>query len=99
MYHNRRPSPVAPEDMAYCSDLYELLASVDILMISIPLSAATRGFIGEKEIRHMKKGSIIVNTARGPVVDEEAMIRALQDGHVSSPGSTSWKRPQRPRPS
>ncbi|RSH92011.1 hypothetical protein EHS25_009382 [Saitozyma podzolica] len=86
MYHNRRPSPVAPEDMAYCSDLYELLASVDILMISIPLSAATRGFIGEKEIRHMKKGSIIINTARGPVVDEEAMIRALQDGHLGSVG-------------
>jgi lactate dehydrogenase-like 2-hydroxyacid dehydrogenase len=94
MYHNRRPSPVAPEDVTYCSDLYELLASVDVLMISIPLSAATRGFIGEKEIRHMKKGSIIVNTARGPVVDEEAMIRALQDGHVSSPGSTSWKKPE-----
>ncbi|KAG1828556.1 hypothetical protein EV424DRAFT_1536569 [Suillus variegatus] len=42
--------------------------------------------VGEKEIRTMKKGSIIVNTARGKVVDEEAMIRALEDGHLSSVG-------------
>jgi phosphoglycerate dehydrogenase-like enzyme len=39
--------------------------------------------IGTKEIGLMRKGSIIVNTARGPVIDEEAMILALQNGHVS----------------
>ena len=83
LYHNRRPSADAAPDTTYCASLDELLATVDVLMISIPLSAATRGLIGEKQIRTMKRGSIIVNTARGPVVDEEAMIRALQDGHVS----------------
>lgn len=82
-YHNRRKSSTAADDVTYCEDLYEMLGKVDVLMISIPLSDATRGFVGEKEIRAMKKGSIIVNTARGPIVDEEAMIKALQDGHVS----------------
>ena len=81
-YHNRKPSLEAPSGITYCPDLYDMLGRIDILMVSIPLNASTRGFIGEKEIRAMKKGSIIVNTARGPIIDEEAMIKALQDGHV-----------------
>lgn len=86
LYHNRRPSADAAPDTTYCASLDEMLAQVDVLMISIPLSASTRGLIGEKQIRTMKRGSIIVNTARGPIVDEEAMIRALQDGHLASAG-------------
>ncbi|WWC72809.1 uncharacterized protein I206_106773 [Kwoniella pini CBS 10737] len=86
LYHNRKPNALAPSDVEYIADLYELLGKVDVLMVSIPLSDKTRGFIGEKEIRAMKKGSIIVNTARGPIIDEEAMIEALQDGHLGSVG-------------
>lgn len=56
------------------------LGKVDVLMVSIPLSEKTLGFLCEKGIRNMKRGSIIVNTARGPIIDEEAMIRALLDG-------------------
>lgn len=56
------------------------LGKVDVLMVSILLSEKTLGFLCEKEIRNMKRGSIIVNTARGPIIDEEAMIRALLDG-------------------
>ncbi|WWC64962.1 uncharacterized protein I303_107576 [Kwoniella dejecticola CBS 10117] len=86
VYHNRKPNALAPPDVKYIADLYDMLGQVDVLMVSIPLSEKTRGFIGEKEIRAMKKGSIIVNTARGPVIDEEAMIKALQDGHLGSVG-------------
>jgi glyoxylate reductase len=82
-YHNRNPNKLAPSDIEYCSDLYDMLKKVDVLSVHIPLSPKTKGFIGDKEIRTMKKGSIIVNTARGAVIDEEAMIKALQDGHVS----------------
>jgi len=82
LYHNRRQSSVAPSDVGYVADLYDLLRDVDVLLVSIPLNDATRRFIGEKEIRSMKRGSIIINTARGPIIDEEAMIGALQDGHV-----------------
>lgn len=84
LYHNRRRSPSASDDVEYIEDLYEMLRRLDVLMISIPLSKSTEGLIGEKEIRAMKRGSIIVNTARGPIIDEEAMIFALEDGHVSS---------------
>lgn len=83
LYHNRKPSPKATPDMEYVSDLNEFLSRVDLLSIHMPLSPATTGFIGEKEIRIMKKGSRIVNTARGKVIDEEALIKALEDGHVS----------------
>jgi glyoxylate reductase len=83
VYHNRKVNKDAPSDVTYVKDLYEMLKQVDVLYLSLPLNANTKGFIGDKEIRTMKKGSIIVNTARGGVIDEEAMIKALQDGHVS----------------
>jgi glyoxylate reductase len=84
LYHNRRESSAAPPDVYYVSDLYDMLRQVDVLLVSIPLNEATRGLVGAREIRAKKKGSIIINTARGPVIDEEAMIAALEDGHVSS---------------
>lgn len=84
VYHNRKPSPKAPSHFKYYGDLEEMLRAVDVLSVHIPLSKATEKRVGEKEIRAMKKGSIIINTARGKVIDEEAMIKALQDGHVSS---------------
>jgi hypothetical protein len=52
--------------------------------IHVPLNENTVHLVDEKAIRTMKKGSIIINTARGKVIDEEALIRALEDGHVSS---------------
>lgn len=52
--------------------------------IHVPLNENTVHLVDEKTIRTMKKGSIIINTARGKVVDEDALIRALEDGHVSS---------------
>ena len=83
LYHNRNPSPKATPDMEYVQDLYDFLGRVDLLSVHMPLSPKTTGFIGEKEIRTMRKGSRIVNTARGNVIEEEALLKALQDGHVS----------------
>jgi glyoxylate reductase len=83
IYHNRRISPLAPQDVEYCDDMYEMLGRVDVLTVNVPLNAGTRGLLGRKEIRSMKRGSIIINTARGAIIDEEEMILALQDGHVS----------------
>jgi glyoxylate reductase len=83
LYHNRNPSPTAPKDATYVKDLYEMLGQVDILSIHMPLNANTKHFMGEKELKAMKKGSIIVNTARGGVIDQQALIKVLQDGHVS----------------
>lgn len=82
-YYSRKPSPNAPEWIEYCNSMEDLLRKSDVLSLHIPLKAETEGLIGEKEIRTLKKGSVIINTARGKVIDEDALIRALKDGHVS----------------
>ena len=84
LYHNRRCRTDAPEWCEYVETLEELCKQVDVLSVHVPLCEETKGMIGEREIRAMKRGSVLANTARGGVVDEEAMIRALEarDGHV-----------------
>ena len=83
LYHNRNKVQDAPEWLEYFEDVEEMLAQTDVLSVHVPLREDTVGLVGEKWIRKLKKGSIIINTARGKVIDEEAMIRALEDGHVS----------------
>ena len=84
LYHNRRRVASAPDWCEYvpAERLDEMLASADVLSVHVPLRKDTEGLVGESMIRKLKKGAIIVNTARGKVIDEEAMIRALEDGHV-----------------
>jgi glyoxylate reductase len=86
IYHNRKRSSEAPDFCEYFEDLDEMLAQTDVLSVHIPLSPQTEHFVNDKVIRKMKKGSILINTARGKVVDEEAMIRALEDGHLAAIG-------------
>jgi glyoxylate reductase len=66
------------------SDLPDLLAESDIISLHIPGTAQTHHIIGAKEFSLMKKGVMIVNTARGRVIDETALIQALKDGQISS---------------
>lgn len=84
VYHNRHQSPSAPEWCEYfaADRLDEMLSIADVLSVHVPLKKETEGLVGEEMIRKLKKGAIIVNTARGKVIDEDAMIRALEDGHV-----------------
>lgn len=84
IYHNRSPKKDAPAWAEYVSSLDELLEKSNVLSVHCPLNEHTIGLVGEKQIRKMKKGSIIINTARGKVIDEAALIRAIEDGHVSS---------------
>jgi phosphoglycerate dehydrogenase-like enzyme len=67
-------------------DLDTVLAESDILNISCPLTEETRHMIGEKELRKMKKVALLINTARGPIIDEPALIKALQEGWVRGAG-------------
>ena len=84
IYHSRRKNPDAPTFCKYFENVEEMLAQTDVLSVHVPLRADTVGLVGEKMIRALKPGAIIINTARGKVIDEEAMIRALEDGHVRS---------------
>lgn len=63
--------------------LAEMLPSVDFLTIHTPLIASTRGMISTKELAQMKKGARILNVARGGTIDEEALLQALESGHIA----------------
>ncbi|MBA1273250.1 phosphoglycerate dehydrogenase [Stutzerimonas azotifigens] len=62
--------------------LHELLGTADIVTLHVPETAATQMMIGENEIRAMKKGGILINAARGTVVDLEALAAAIKDKHL-----------------
>lgn len=64
-------------------DLNELLHSSDIVSLHAPLNDETRGMIGERELRQMRTGTYFINTARAGLTDEEALYRALKDGHLA----------------
>ncbi|KAJ3514801.1 hypothetical protein NLJ89_g2157 [Agrocybe chaxingu] len=86
IYHSRHKSPDAPNFCEYFENVEEMLAQADVLSVHVPLRQETVGLVGEKWIRALKPGAIIINTARGAVIDEEAMIRALEDGHLAAVG-------------
>jgi D-3-phosphoglycerate dehydrogenase len=67
-------------------DFDTLVESSDILSVHIPLLPATRGIIGKAEMERMKKGSFIVNCARGGIVDEAALLEALESGQIAGAG-------------
>ncbi len=71
---------------AHRVNFQELLSMSDIISLHIPLSSETRGMLSDNEFAIMKKGSIIVNTSRGPVIDESALFNALKDGHLRAAG-------------
>jgi glyoxylate reductase len=64
------------------AELDRLLAESDFVAVTVPLSDATRHLIGAAELATMKRGAILVNTSRGPVVDEQALAEALASGHL-----------------
>ncbi len=65
------------------SELPWLLAESDYVVLSVPLTPETRGMIGERELRSMKPTAVIVNIARGPVIVESDLVRALQEGWIA----------------
>ncbi len=64
----------------------DLLAQSDIVSLHARVTPETRGFIGERQFRTMKRGAVFINTARGPMVDYDALYRALADGHLGGAG-------------
>ena len=74
--HSDAPSYVSEVEMD------ELLTSSDIVILHCPLTPETRGLIGKKELERMKSSAILVNVARGPVVDEKALCEALEKGEI-----------------
>jgi D-3-phosphoglycerate dehydrogenase len=63
-------------------DLAELKKRADVISLHVPLNEQTKGMFGEAELRQLKKGAFIVNVARGGVIDEKALVKVLEDGHL-----------------
>jgi phosphoglycerate dehydrogenase-like enzyme len=84
LYHNRNklPEEVERELGLAFSSFDEVLSSSDVLSVNVPLTDETRGMIGAEEIAGMKSGAVLVNTARGEVVDYQALAEALKSGHL-----------------
>ncbi|KUM65252.1 hypothetical protein ACN42_g1827 [Penicillium freii] len=85
-YHNRSRLPAELEVGATYVSFDELLASSDVLSLNLALNASTRHIIGATEFTKMKDGVVIVNTARGALIDEKALVAALDSGKVRSAG-------------
>lgn len=64
----------------------ELLRQADVVMMQVPMTADTRHFLGQGELAMMKRGVIIVNTGRGPTIDNQALYAALKDGRIAAAG-------------
>jgi len=88
IYHNRRP--LSPEEEAQYGVTYvskeDLFIQSDFISLNVPYSKETHHIIGEKELNHMKPSAILINTGRGPLVDEAALIYALQHGVIRGAG-------------
>ncbi len=76
----------------------ELLKRADFITLHVPLLPSTHHLIGKKEFRLMKKNAILINTARGPVVDEKALVLALKDGQIAAAGIDVFEFEPKPAP-
>ena len=85
LYWNRSPRPEL-EETAEMVPLETLLRESDILSVHLAANGDTVGFLNRERIGSMKPGAILINTARGPLVDTDALIEALESGHLSGAG-------------
>ena len=87
VYHKRTPLADNPDNLnlTYVS-LDELLQQSDFVVCICPLTEETTGLIGKEEFAKMKNSAVLINVARGPVVDTAALTEALQEGHIYAAG-------------
>lgn len=78
-------APPKPTNLPF-TPLADLLARSDVISLHCPMSEATRGMIGERELKAMKKTALLINTARGGLVDEAALAKALTEGWIGGAG-------------
>jgi len=77
------PRSLNVEKLYPWTDLHGMLSEADFVVLTIPHTSETEGMMGEEEFAAMKKGSVLVNIARGAIYDELAFIRALESGHLA----------------
>jgi len=86
-YHNRKPLDSSHSDGAiYHATVEEMLPEIDVLSIHCPATEATLGLMNEQRIALMNSNAIVVNTSRGAVVDDDALVEALKTGGIAAAG-------------
>jgi glyoxylate reductase len=88
LHHTRRDTGVP----GWTADLDEVLTASDVVTLHVPLNDETRHLIDARRLGLMKETAVLVNTARGPVVDEEALAVALEDGQIFAAGIDVYER-------
>lgn len=86
VYHNRRELSAEMAGGAKYVTFEDLLKTSDVISLNLPLNAKTRHIISTEQLQLMKPSAVIVNTARGPVVDEAALVDALDQGLIAGAG-------------
>jgi glyoxylate reductase len=100
IYYSRRRKPEVERELGIeYRPLDELLKESDIISLNVPLTEDTFHLIDEKRLRLMKPTAILVNTSRGQVIDEEALIRALKEGWIAGAGLDVFEREPLPKDS
>jgi glyoxylate reductase len=99
LYHNRSRNESAEEELgARYLELRDLLGESDFISIHTPLTPETKHLVGERELDLMKSTAVLVNTSRGPVVDEGALAEALANGHIFAAGLDVYEEEPRVHP-
>jgi D-3-phosphoglycerate dehydrogenase / 2-oxoglutarate reductase len=80
------PAEVVQEYNAKLVSLNELMEMSDFISVHTPLMKETEGLLSDEQFAHAKKEAFIINTSRGPVIDEQALVRALQEGKIAGAG-------------
>jgi glyoxylate reductase len=91
-YHSRHPSPAAAELGAERLSLADLLAGSDVVSLHCPLTPETHHLVGAEQLAAMKPSAVLVNAARGPIVDERALARALAERQIAAAGLDVFER-------
>ena len=100
IYYNRSRKEAVEKELGITyKPMDELLAEADFLVTLTPLTAETAHLIGERELDLMKEGSFVINASRGPVIDEEALIKALQSGKLAGAGLDVFEKEPLPKDS
>jgi glyoxylate reductase len=95
--YNRRGGALDPAQVPAgadwrCLSLDDLLGRADVVSLHVPLDSGTHHLIGRRELSLMRPGSFLINTSRGPVVDELALVEALSKGHLGGAGLDVYER-------
>jgi D-3-phosphoglycerate dehydrogenase len=83
--------PLVPQDVmekagAKVAAIPEILKASDVVTLHVPSTPETRGLIGAAQLQVMKRSAFLINCARGPIVDEAALVQALKDGSIAGAG-------------